>query len=159
METIRKLILLSLALVVLFPVLSGCQSSTPPSQESSYAPLSDEKITEIKKAWEANPLDNCSKDRHYLWDLRSEEYYYGTHGDCIVIFDMAKDYDLCASGTLRIADVRLNSQYRALVVVYRNGEFMHIIDAYNNGWLTIEQIHSIAEYHGSIPGRSWEEAA
>lgn len=153
-KSIRKLILLLLALVVLFPVLSGCQSSTPPSQEASYAPLSDAKITEIKKAWEANPPGNWNQDKHNDWDLTSKECYYGTYGDCVVIFDIAKDSDLCMAGTILVADLLIHSPLPANIFVYRSGEFAEIQDAYRDGWLTKEQIQSMQEYHKTTSNNS-----
>lgn len=130
----RKLILLLLALV-----LAGCQSLPA----SSYEPLSEEKITEIKTVWERSSL-NSSKGHPCWWDLTSNKQYYGTHGDCVAIFVEALTN---AEEILDVAGVKIWNGNGFRILVYRNGEFAKLEDAYQKGWLAKENIESIAEHH------------
>ena len=143
---IRKLILLLSVLAVLIPMLTGCQSAPT----SSYEPLSDEKIVEIRAAWDAAPEPPLGhRDYHYLIDFASPNNYYGTHGDCIVMFHEFSPIDVGLTGCIRVADLEIRSSTPARLIVYRNGEFSYIEKAYASGWLTKEQIESIVEHHNT----------
>ena len=153
----RKFVLFLLAGLLLIPILAACQSQQTADPTLSHEPLSEEKIKEIKSAWMTNPFDNWTEDQFYRWDLTSGDCYYGTVGDCIIIFDTLKDSVIQITGNIQIAGISLTSPLPAVIFVFRHGEFAYITTAYENGWLTKEQIMSIAEYHSTIPGRSWEE--
>lgn len=140
----RKLILLLLAFVLLASMLAGCQS------ESSYEPLTEEKVKEIRTAWETAtnpPFGN--RDYHYLLDFSSPENYYGTHGDCIALFYGFRDVDADGSTYIPVAGQYIHSEFASKIYIYRKGEFKEIIIAYEDGWLTKEQVASIAEHHKS----------
>lgn len=76
--------------------------------------------------------------------------YYGTYGDCIVLFDNDIDNILDWSETEFIAD-RVFFDFGAFrLLVYRNGQFSGLKDAYENGLLSEEQIAEIAVYHANF---------
>lgn len=139
----RKLILLLLALGLLASMLAGCQT------ESSYEPLTEEKIKEIRTAWETatNPPFG-SRDYHYRLDFTSPDHYYGTHGDCIALFYGSRDADAEMLYDILVADSCFHSSLNApMLYIYRDGEFKLITVAYEDGWLTKEQVASMAEHH------------
>ena len=103
-------------------------------------------------------MKGFSRDEHYRWDLTSADCYYGTHGDCIVIFETFETiFQEGGNVPVPALNIRFISPDYARIFVYRNGEFIYIWQAYENGWLTKEQIMSIAEHHTTIAGRSCEE--
>ena len=134
-----RLILLLLVIAVMTSVFAACQ----PMPDSSYEPLSEEKITEIKTAWEESPI-NTSKGHPCWWDLTSEKQYYGTHGDCVAIFAEAMT---TATKVLDVAGVKIWNGNRFHIYIYRNGEFAELEDAYEKGWIEKKHVESIAEHH------------
>jgi len=136
---IRKWITLLLVIAVGISALTACQ----PMPDSSYEPLSAEKIAEIKAAWEISPI-NASKGRPCLWDLTSQKRYYGTHGDCVAIFSEGLT---TAIEILDVAGVKIWNGNRFHIYIYRDGEFAELADAYEKGWIEKKHVESIAEHH------------
>ncbi len=73
--------------------------------------------------------------------------YYGIYGDCIVLFDNDIDNLLEWSETEFIADRRFFDFGAFRLLVYRDGQFCELKDAYEIGILTQENIADIAAYH------------
>ena len=142
---IRKLILLLVIIAAITSAFAACQ--TVP--ESSYEPLTEDKIKEIRTAWDTAvdpPLGN--RDYHYLLDFASPDNYYGTHGDCIALFYGYRDTDAEMLYDILVADSCFHSWLNApMLYIYREGEFKLITEAYEDGWLTKEQVESMAEHH------------
>lgn len=143
----KKLILLLLTFALLIPLLAGCQSKPT----SSYEPLSDKKIEEIRTAWETAlepPLGN--RDYHYLIDFASPDNYYGTHGDCVALYyQLTSDLFGPEPSAFEVAGHVFYNRNNPRLYIYRNGEFKSIAQAYEDGWLTEEQIASIAAHHNT----------
>ena len=95
-----------------------------------------------------------NRDYHYLFDYASPENYYGTYGDCIALYYMWPEADVCITGTILAGDLLFHSPLPANLIIYRNGEFAEIRDAYAKGWLTYEQIVSMQEYHKTTSNAS-----
>ena len=143
---IRKLILLLSVLTLLIPMLAGCQSAQTPSHESSYEPLSAEKIKEINAAWETSPIKGYEGSRVW-WDLTSDMNYYGTHGECVVIQSILLYGGDTGFGesTEEIAGIKTTSKHLYYFIVYHNGEFVWLREAYEQEWMTKDNLLSIYE--------------
>ena len=81
--------------------------------------------------------------------------YYGTHGDCVA-FRYIGSFHAHVDMTKEIAGSTFYLGKPFSIVVYRNGEFIGIQEAYDRGWLNRWQIQSMAEYHKQISGQAAE---
>ncbi len=145
-----RLLLLLLVLALLIPMLAACQPRQTASDKVSHEPLSEETIKEIRTAWEADPPIG-TRDFHYAFDYASPENYYGTYGDCIALFyGYDPNADAESFPCLKVADSYFCYNAEFKIVVYREGEFAHLPQAYQDGWLTEEQVEFMAEHHRSV---------
>ena len=76
--------------------------------------------------------------------MTSEKQYYGTHGDCIAIFNEGMT---TAIEILDVAGVKIWNGNGFNIYIYRNGEFAKLEDAYQKGWIEKKHVESIAEHH------------
>lgn len=83
----------------------------------------------------------------------TEIRYYGTHGDCVA-FRHIGTFHAHVDRTMVIAGSTFYLGEPFSIVVYRNGEFVDIQEAYDRGWLNRWQIRSMAEYHKQISGQA-----
>ena len=150
----NKITAVLILLAMTISLFTGCQTEqTPqePSGESSYEPLSEEKIQEIRAAWEAAaepPLGH--RDYHYLIDFASPDNYYGTHGDCIALYYLRTSELLGPEPhSFEVAGHIFYNRDNSRLYIYRNGEFKSIVHAYEDGWLTEAQVASIAAHHNT----------
>lgn len=162
----KKYLIILFAVVML--LLAACQSPGNTGSDSNTTgaalsvpvvptPLSDAQKQEIEAAW----LDWDGWNKHDLgtWhentnkDTKDGFYvrYYGTYGDCIVLFRRP----LCTMdvvSSITIADETFNYPYPFQLFAYRDGEFAELKDAYANGLVTAEDISQIADLHRYIRG-------
>lgn len=108
----------------------------------------DELVAEISAAYE-------QKTGH-TWKYRYEEYhhgddpvqaitnYYGTYGDCAVLYD---EGDIIDVRDIMVGEYRFQAGSPLFIDVYRNGEIGTLQEAYDNGWITNEQLREIWVYH------------
>ena len=82
----------------------------------------------------------------YGWRIMTN--YYGMYGDCAVLYNvgnMTVQSHLVVEG-YDFADGRGD----IVIEVYRNGAICDIQEAYDNGWITNEQLRAIWKYHYSL---------
>ena len=132
----RKYQILQRTLCVILAVLSlatlcGCQPAPP-------TPLSGAKQMEISAAWEEKTGHDLSWGRCV---------YYGTYRNCVVWFQSGQ-----AQAVTRktIAGREFIHEVGFGIHVYRNGEFMYLEDAYENGYISKSQVKKIWKYHKSL---------
>ena len=77
-----------------------------------------------------------------LWADR----YYGTYGECVVIFIEGQ---LAAITELVIGEQTITHGSSFTIYAYQNGEVRSLLDAYNDGWLSDEEISLIRQYHNA----------
>ena len=119
-----------LVLLIALPLL-GCQSSDPGS-------LSGAKEMEISAAWEEKTGHGIS------W---GGCIYYGTYRNCVVWFESGQAQAVTRKN---IAGHEFVYQVSFALHVYRNGEFMYLEDAYENGFISRSQVKKIWKYHKSL---------
>lgn len=138
LKRIKGLVLI-LTLLVMADFLAGCREETVTPPVSSFKPLNVMQIAEIELAWPHSPLG-----AYPCPDLSSDQVYYGTHGDYIAIFEHGV---LCMEQTRTIAGVEISYGHPFYIYLYKDGRFIEIEDAYNDGLVHKETIEAIAEYH------------
>lgn len=77
-----------------------------------------------------------------LWANR----YYGTYGDCAVIFT---EGEMTAITKLVLGEQTISHWSSFAIYVCKNGEAYTLLDAYNSGWLTDDDITLIRQYHNA----------
>ena len=110
---------------------------------SSYAPLSQEIRAELEQAWEKSGGDPLIWEDSETNGIR----YYGTHGDCIVLFAPGH---LQGFRTENILGYEFEHGCSFTLYAYKDGQFLTLENAYENQWLSQEQIASIAEHHRGL---------
>ncbi|MBE6708761.1 MAG: hypothetical protein E7578_05920 [Ruminococcaceae bacterium] len=72
--------------------------------------------------------------------------YYGTYGNaaCVMIIGTGMDYH-CAFWSETVAGSTIHYNYGNSIIVCVNGEIFSMTEAYENGYLTTEQVAKIAE--------------
>lgn len=128
------------------------QHAIPPAQQESFVllePPSEAVVKEINSALQ----EKFSITREPKWfngDKGKCVRYYGTYGDCVVIF--TSDYDpmfdeerIIGAGGYVFYHGRQFS-----IEVFHNGELIFLPDAYENGLLSEEQLAEIAVYHANF---------
>ena len=124
------------------PVLTGeIQTAMKTAFWNTYVmtPLSAGMKQEISDAWLAQKGTLMTTE---LQDL----YYYGTYDGCVVFLE-----PLPATGdtTIAVAGVTIYWGSCYAVHVYRSGEFLEILEAYAQKWLSDSDIASIANLSGA----------
>lgn len=136
MNNFKKFFCVVLVALVMFSLM-GCQ----PEVSGMSIPLTEEKKQEINDAWKAKYGHGLS------WGGSGGCIYYGTYGDCIVFFEQGQ---LTTMTTINIAGQEFIYGWSFLLRVYRNGEFMELEQAYEDGYITKSQIKELAKYHKSL---------
>ena len=141
----KKVLCVAIAIVVVLLVAGGVyvnyQMTHP---DSSYDAIPRELREEMMACW---PKEKYGDGFFGNKNVR----YYGTHGDCVAFSYIGSVY-AHIDMTKEIAGSTFYLTKPFSIVVYRNGEFVNIQEAYDRGWLNRWQIQSMAEYHKQIWG-------
>ena len=110
--------------------------------DSSYDAIPRELRKEMLANWPAERFGKRFLDG-------SSTIYYGTHGDCVAFYSagevgMSVAYGECE---FEVAGSKFWYSQTFFIMVYHDGEFVHLREAYQRGWLNRWQIASIAQYH------------
>lgn len=141
----KKAILMIVLLGIISVLLAGCHA-TQKSNILYDDPLSEE----IKQNISYALLMQC--DVKMTWN--ESDLYYGTINNCIV-FRFGPEACLDVLSHTEIAGYRFNWFYTPLrFYAYRDGEVCELSEAYEQGWLTKEQIGKIHEKHELFCGKS-----
>lgn len=73
-------------------------------------------------------------------------YYYGTHGDCVAFIYVDNTYPW-EHHKIEVAGYSFLHGSYFEIVVYHDGEYVQLEEAYQRGWLKKRHIRSIAYYH------------
>ena len=143
----KKYWYIAIAVVLVLLVAGGVyvnyQSKHP---DSSYELIPRELYSEMMEHWPSEKFGD-----HFYGN--SNIYYYGTHGDCVVFhydhirgmsigFNSSAPYEYEVAGSTFRIDLAGSG-----IMVYHDGEFENIYEAYQRRWLNRWQIKSIAQYH------------
>lgn len=137
----KKYWYISIAVLVVLLVVSALLiDSFPIPSSSSYGPIPMELRMALIADWPAEQFGG------HLWGHESTEYY-GTHKDCVAFF-YQQDYSYpYQHHSIEVAGSYFSYENDAQIYVYRDGEFLKLDEAYEQGWLNKRQIRSIAQYH------------
>ncbi len=150
----RKIIALLLLTAVVGGLLVACKKEVPPDAAPGTE-LSERWKKEIKTAWTATYLKNDI----FVWfgegkyDEDIERFHsarhYGTYNGYVVVFipPFPPESFPGPLGPETIAGYAFNFGCPFQLVVYRNGRFTDLKEAYEAGKLTKENIAEIYEYH------------
>ncbi|MBE6959985.1 MAG: hypothetical protein E7448_04605 [Ruminococcaceae bacterium] len=135
-----------LFLIVVF--LLGCFSGCLQLKELINGPienddgtLSDWMKEEILEAYKKQYNIEYSKD---IWEYESHIRYYGTENGYVFLYE---NTGMCALGELRVGGRVFNSNYVFVITVYKDGKFMKLEDAFEQGLVTKSTIAKIWEVH------------
>lgn len=93
----------------------------------------------VEKAWW--DTENCELG----WTVKSGPAYYGEYGETVVIFSEGMT---TALEEVEVEGVKITHGSGFTFYVYKDGEFLtDLKEAYEKGWLTKENIETIAGYH------------
>ena len=134
--------------VILAVLFSACSAAGGNRNSVSYVPESfpgtmPAELAELQAEFEAAWLAEFGWE--FEWGKR--ERYYGTYGDCIVIFMPGF---LQANWTETIAGEEFTHSVIFGLKVFYNGEFLTLEQAYEQGLISKEQVSLIAEYHRNV---------
>lgn len=133
-------VLVILLLVALLCTITACQSEKKT--------LSADEQQEISDAWLAQKgiaLDWSAKDICGVMNVR----FYGEYNGYAVIF--AESWE-CICGAMhkqKVADFVFSDSQPFELAVYKNGTLSSLQEAYDNGWLTSDDISCIYEQHNA----------
>ena len=143
-----KRVFMFLIITIFLSCFAGCNVFYNPNTLYRET-LSDELKAEIKKdiLWQFDHL--------IYWDGitgQSNDPYYGTINDCIIVRALHTNEasDGVTSGHIEIAGYDFKTPKPIGLYAYRDGEVCELKDAYENGWLTKEQIEKIYKKHNEI---------
>ena len=136
----KKYWYIAIAVVVVLLVAGSVyviyQSNHP---DSSYDAIPRELRKEMLANWPAERFGKRFLDG-------SSTIYYGTHGDCVAFF-FGGSIHLSMHWEFHVARSDFWYPHSFTIIVYHDGEFVEIDEAYQRGWLNRWQIRSIAQYH------------
>ena len=139
-------IAIAVAIVVVLLVAGGVyvnyQSNHP---DSSYDAIPRELREEMMANW---PEEEFGDPLFRNKNLK----YYGTHGDCVCFSFNGFTGDKFVLHTkpvytYHVAGSNFSSPRYFTIIVYHNGEFLELPEAYKRHWLDRWQIESLAQYH------------
>lgn len=110
----------------------------------------DSSYDRIPRALREEMLENWPADRFGKRFLDGDlTHYYGTHGDCVAFYCACEVGKTIAFWPCKfeVAGSRFAYPQSFEIIVYRDGEFIYLSEAYHRGWLNRWQIASIAQYH------------
>lgn len=173
---------LLLCLLALLFLLTGCNSPAsvpPPDTEGVTDPVTDpDAPTSPDAPPEEDPVgEEVIPNRgvptqevqaeiaeaYYLATGKQWEYvcrvgkasYYGAYGYSYVIFDGSNDR---AKSSLWVANRRFAYDSSFDMYVYRRGALKGFLEAYNSGWLTVEQVEMVWDMHRATNAVGIKEA-
>ena len=77
------------------------------------------------------------------------DYCYGVYGECVPV--MMEGYIVNqASREEKIGSIVIQYKDGNSIIVWKNGKFYSIKEAYENGFLTVEDLKKIADIHNSV---------
>lgn len=130
--------------------LPGTQVTTALTDGTDFAALPEELKAEIKEAFE-------KRSEHSRFGGWKEEggsvQYYGTYNGCVVMgYETVLDWyrEVEVAGTI----FALGSD---MVLVYKDGEFKELAEAYDDGWLNKENIAALARHPDIVTTQKKEE--
>ena len=80
-----------------------------------------------------------------IWGKNSTRFY-GCHGDSLVIYTQQGQRGYGYAEFL-VGGITFFRTQSFSILVFRDGEWLDIGEAYNSGWLTWWQVRSIADFH------------
>ena len=112
------------------------------------------KITHPDSSYEAiprelrEPMVRCwPTDRFGQRFLDGENtFYYGTHGDCVAFIFVDNTWPH-KHHKIEAAGYSFSHSSYFEIIVYHDGEYVQLEEAYQRGWLKKRHIRSIAFYH------------
>ena len=130
-------------LVVLLVVGALLIDSFPIPSSSAYDRMPLELKGEMLSNW---PADRFGGKR---WGSEAI-VYYGTHKDCVAFLYRKFSWP-SVSHRFEVAGYEFAYAHYFEIIVYRDGEYIDLSEAYQRGWLSQQQIKSIAHYHQTNP--------
>lgn len=139
-NNLRRLCLL-VSLILLFAVLlPACSASSEPPTE-----VTDELLAQIEKDYAKHRYDNgANPEIDGPWHI---EYCYGIYNGCVPVM-----FSLPSCGVIwkdEIADSIILYRSSLSILVWNNGDFLSLNDAYEQGILSCEDVAKIAKIHNS----------
>lgn len=112
--------------------------------DSSYDAIPQELYEEMMKYWPEQGYGDAFYEN-------KDVLYYGTHGNCIAfcflgVQSVSRDTYLTVGGS----HFYLNRPF--MLIVYHDGEFLQIDQAYSKGWIDSAQLLSMAKHHLDLWG-------
>ena len=107
--------------------------------DSSYT-ITHEIRKTIEENWPEEKYGEALK-----WGKNSTRFY-GSHGDCLVIFTIQGQRGY-GHTEYQVGGVTFFYTQSFSIHVFRDGEWLSIPEAYDQGWLTWWQVRAIAEFH------------
>ena len=136
----KKVLCVAIAIVVVLLVAGGVYLDYKWNNTDSSYTLTHEMRKTLEENWQ---------DDWYGESLRWGKYatrFYGSHGDCLVIFTQ-QGVRGHGHTEYQVGGVTFFYTQYFSIHVFRDGEWLGIQDAYDQGWLTWWQIRTIANFH------------
>ncbi|MDR3292959.1 MAG: hypothetical protein LBT20_02520 [Clostridiales bacterium] len=133
-KTLYKMSAIAIMLIVSIAVLSTCKP------KGGNDMLSAELETKIKQDWQ----------EQFGTELTIN--YYGTHNDYVVFFVPGMETVIT---NVKIAGTIFRGNNSWTIYLWKNGSFSNMIDAYQQGLLTAEDIEKIGFHHRETLKKSW----
>lgn len=139
----KRLLILTVLLTILLTIFAGCQTLRDPNMIYEDI-LSEELKQDIyhELLMQQDVLVNLDYIDHY-----SGGAYYGTINDCVIIREIQYNWFGTTIGRFEVAGYTFEYGDTFYLYVYRDGEVCQLKEAYENGWLTKEQIEVIHAKH------------
>ena len=136
----KKYWYIAIAIVVVLLVAGGIYLDYKWNNTDSSYTLTHE----MRKTLEGNWQDDWY-GQPLKWG-KNDTRFYGSHGDCLVIFTQqgVRGY---AHVEYQVGGVTFFYTQSFSIHVFRDGEWLDIRDAYDQGWLTWWQVRAIADFH------------
>ncbi len=155
-------VMLFLGAILLLPKLWEDGEPTVGTPSDTTAPADDTKPfgppAELREEIEAAWLKEYGSPLKWWYEYSSNSGYgvrcYGTYNGCTVLFEKT---DLTAVTTKRIAGYAFTCGNSFILCVYRDGEFKNLAEAYDDGWISAEDVGRAAERHEKFTGIDWNE--
>ena len=117
----------------------------------SLEPLSAELQAEIEAAWKARSGEELLWHGSTLANglIVVEDRYYGTYNGGVAVFH-PYPYNFGTVGKMRLAGYEIWHGCYFEILIYKNGEFTSIYDAYESGMITDGDVADIFGYHNEF---------
>lgn len=140
----KNLKYIAIAIVVVLLVAGALfidHNPFPPS--SSYEAMPRELRKAILADWPADRFDG------HRWGSDAI-LYYGTHKGCVAFLYREVTWPY-VNHRVEVAGYEFRYSHYFEIIVFRDGEYIDLSEAYQRGWLNKWQIESMARYHESNP--------